>query len=145
MRLEHIPAAIGVLVALMGVALIADAWLPGASLVPDRERRRRERLLPNVWGESITGLGLISLAASLIGGDTWRYGTVAVIVGALLVLVGAAMNFRYLGQAFSFRGPARRQDERPPRPVELTPEGEPPVEGSGATNPSGKTDRLRVR
>ena len=74
----------------------------------------------------LVGTGLVCMAAALIGRDMWRYGAIAVIAGTLLLVVGAAMNIRYLGELFSFRGPSRR-----------LPEGEGP--------PAGSPDRPRGR
>ena len=110
MRAELIPVILGVLVGLVGLALLADARLPeGAGVL--RERRRRARAERSRAGEAMVGVGTLCLAAALIGRDAWRYGTVAVLLGALLLVAGAVMNWRYLRETISFRGPARRTSE----------------------------------
>jgi hypothetical protein len=48
------------------------------------------------------------MAAALIGRDTWRWGTIAVIAGAALLIIGAIMNRAYLKEVLLFRGAARR-------------------------------------
>jgi hypothetical protein len=109
MRLEHIPLIIGAIVALIGLGLIADG-LMAESGMPATERRRRMRTERNGPGEAIVGVGILCMAAALIGRDTWRYGTVAVLVGAAIVLIGVILNRGYLKEALLFRGPARRGD-----------------------------------
>ena len=52
------------------------------------------------------------MAAALIGRDTWRFGTVAVLVGVVLLAVGAWLNREYLREVFVFRGAARRGEKR---------------------------------
>ena len=111
MRLEQIPLFIGVIVAILGLGLILDAQLPeGAS--QSRERRRRARTERDRPGETLVGLGIIAMAAALIGRDQWRFGTVAVIAGAVLLGLGAWLNRQYLREIFSFRGAARRGEKR---------------------------------
>jgi hypothetical protein len=58
------------------------------------------------------GLGILSLAAALIGTDRWRYGTVTVLLGSVLLGIGAWMNRDYLREVLFFRGPARRGEKR---------------------------------
>lgn len=107
MRLEFIPIILGILVALVGVAIIADAYLPDSD-TRVAERRRRARAERNRYGETAMGVGLIAIAAALVGRDAWRYGTVAVFAGIALVAVGVGMNGRYLREALTFRGASRR-------------------------------------
>jgi hypothetical protein len=109
MRLEHIPLIIGALVALIGLGFIADG-LMADSAQPTTERRRRMRAERSRPGETIVGIGVLCMAAALIGRDTWRYGTVAVLVGGTLVLIGVVLNRSFLKEALLFRGPARRAD-----------------------------------
>jgi len=116
MRLEHLPILFGILVALVGAGLIADACL-GDSVPVLRERRRRERAVPHKGGELAIGLGVACLAATLIGRDAGRFGTLAVIAGAALVIVGAVLSRRYLRELLTFRGAARRSDPGTPPPV----------------------------
>jgi hypothetical protein len=117
-RLEDIPTVLGGLVALFGLWLLWDALL--ADRVPPlrRERRRRARADRDRLGEAGLGLGTLCLAAALVGRDTWRYGTVAVLAGTILLIGGAALNFRFLRELLLFAGPARRQEERAPRGAE---------------------------
>lgn len=110
MRLEHLPIILGVLVALLGVGFILDAWLPDR-FMPARERRRRARTERNRHGEFLVGLGTFGMAAALLGRDTWRFGTLSVLLGTLLLAVGAWMNRDYLREVVTFRGPARRIED----------------------------------
>jgi hypothetical protein len=109
MRLEQIPVLLGVLVALVGAGLVVDAWLAETALV-SRERRRRTRAERHRFGEALVGGGLICMAAALAGGDAWRYATLAILVGAFLLITGSVLNRRYLREVLTFRGPARRAD-----------------------------------
>lgn len=107
MRVETIPVILGILVALVGVGLIADAWLPERVLYRS-ERRRKERAERHLGGEAAIGLGMLCMAAALIGRDTWKYGTVAVIVGTVLFVSGAWLNREYMKERITNRGALRR-------------------------------------
>ena len=107
MRLEQLPILIGVLVALIGLTILLDAWQTGG-LAPLRERRRRTRAVPHKAGQSLVALGTLCMAAALIGRDTWRWGTIAIFSGSALLLIGAIMNRVYLKEVLLFRGAARR-------------------------------------
>jgi hypothetical protein len=48
------------------------------------------------------------MAAALIGRDTWRWDTIAVLAGVSLTVIGALMNRAYLKEVLLFRGAARR-------------------------------------
>ena len=111
MRLEQIPLFIGVIVAILGLGLVLDAQLP-EGFTPSRERRRRERTERHRGGQTFVGVGIIAMAAALIGRDTWRFGTVSVLVGVLLVAVGGWLNRDYLREVMTFRGAARRGEKR---------------------------------
>ena len=108
MRAETIPLILGILVALIGAGLIADAWLPEHVLYRS-ERRRRARAERHLGGEAAIGFGVLCMAAALLGRDTWRYGTVAVIVGTLLFVT-------YLRERISNRGELRRGAPKPDEP-----------------------------
>lgn len=110
MRLEHFPILLGVLVGLMGIALIADAWLP-EEVLHRRERRRRPRAERHHLGEALVGVGILCVAAALVGRDAWRWGTLFIILGFVLVGVGIALNREYLREVLFFRGAARRRPE----------------------------------
>jgi len=107
MRLEQLPILIGVLIALLGLTILLDAWQAGG-VAPLRERRRRARAVPNKAGQSLVALGTLCMAAALIGRDTWRWGTIAVLTGITLLVVGAILNRIYLKEVLLFRGAARR-------------------------------------
>ena len=109
MRLELIPLIAAVLVGLIGLGLVFDAWTPDEIIVK-RERRRRPRIERNRGGEAAIGLGVLCMGAAFIGRDTWRYSVVAVIAGTLLLLIGVIRNRRYLAQTISNRGALRRRD-----------------------------------
>jgi drug/metabolite transporter (DMT)-like permease len=114
-RLEHLPLILGALLGIVGVALVVDAWTVETALVT-RERRRRVRAERSRLGEGLLGLGTIAMAAAFIGRDDWRYGTVAVILGVLLLAAGAVMNWRFLYETVAFRGPERRDPSAPAKP-----------------------------
>jgi len=108
-RIETLPLILGVLVALLGIGIIFDAWTPdAASASPDR--RRRPRIERHRNGEALIGLGVLGLAAAFIGRDSWRYSVLVVIIGAVFLLVGAILNRQYVRELFVNRGPLRRRD-----------------------------------
>jgi len=109
MRLETLPLLLGGLVGVFGLLLVLDAWLKD-DLIPE-ERRRTPRIPRDRGGEALVGLGTIAMAAAFVGRDTWRWGTIAVIAGSLLFLIGALRNRSYLRQLFS------RADWRRARPA----------------------------
>lgn len=100
MRLETIPLILGVLIGLVGFGLILDAWLKDDILVRP-ERRRRPRRERDRLGEALVGLGVLAMAAAFLGRDSWRYSTIAVIVGAVLLLWGAKRSAAYMRGALS--------------------------------------------
>ena len=120
MRIELLPLIVAAVVALVGLGLLADAWLPEDYYVT-RERRRRRRTERHRVGEALVGGGMLALAAALAGRDSWRYGTVAVIAGVLLLTVGAGLNWRYLRELLAFRGPTRRAELPPAEAEERNP------------------------
>jgi xanthine/uracil permease len=107
MRLEQLPIVLGVLVALIGLTIALDAWQAGG-VAPLRERRRRTRAVPHKAGQTLVALGTLCMAAALLGRDTWRWGTISVIAGSVLLVIGAIMNRQYLKEVLLFRGAARR-------------------------------------
>jgi hypothetical protein len=109
-RIETLPLIIGVLVAMLGIGIMFDAWTPDVALA-SRERRRRPRIERHRNGEAMIGLGVLALAAAFIGRDSWRYSTLVVIIGALFLVVGAVLNARYVRELFVNRGPLRRREE----------------------------------
>jgi drug/metabolite transporter (DMT)-like permease len=115
MRIEIVPFILAALFGLIGLGLIADAWLPEEYYVT-HERRRRRRTERHRVGEVLVGAGILALAAALAGRDSWRYGTVAMIAGAVLLAAGAVLNRRYLRELFAFRGASRRAEPLPPPP-----------------------------
>ena len=116
MRVETIPLILGVLVALIGLAILADAWLP-EEISFRSERRRQERTERSIGGEACIGLAVLCMAAALIGRDTWPYTTVAVIAGTLLFLIGAVGNRHYLRDRIVNRGALRRGGAPRPEPA----------------------------
>jgi peptidoglycan/LPS O-acetylase OafA/YrhL len=107
MRLELVPLILGALLGLCGLAVVADGWLADPLRAGD-ERRRHARTDRHRGGEVAVGLGLVLAAAALVGRDTWRFGTVAVIGAAVLVVAGAALNARFLAERVANRGALRR-------------------------------------
>jgi len=107
MRLEQLPILLGVLVALIGLTILLDAWQAGG-VAPLRERRRRTRAVPHKAGQTLVAIGTLCMAAALVGRDTWRWGTISVLAGSALLIIGAFMNRQYLKEVLLFRGAARR-------------------------------------
>jgi hypothetical protein len=110
MRLETIPLILGALIGLVGIGLILDAWLKDDIIVIKKERRRRPRRERDRLGEALVGLGVLAMAAAFMGRDSWRYSTIAVIVGAVLLLWGAKRSAAYM------RGALSRQQQPPAVP-----------------------------
>jgi hypothetical protein len=106
-RIEIIPVIIGALLALAGLLLAADAILPEGAFQP-QERRRRQRSERNRPGEFAIALGMFAMAAALIGRDTWKYSTIAVIIGVVALAVGSFLNLGFLKEYLFHRGAARR-------------------------------------
>ena len=107
MRLEQLPILLGVLVALIGLTILLDAWQAGG-VAPLRERRRRTRTVPDKAGQTLVAIGTFCMGAALIGRDTWRWSTISVLAGSALLIIGAIMNRQYLKEVLLFRGVARR-------------------------------------
>jgi xanthine/uracil permease len=107
MRLEQLPIILGIIVALIGLTMALDAWQSGG-IAPFRERRRRTRAVPHTAGQTLVAVGTICLGIALIGRDTWKYTTVTVLLGVVLLIAGAIMNRVYLKEVLFFRGAARR-------------------------------------
>lgn len=118
MRLEIVPLIFGILVGLIGLGFLVDAWLVEDASTPHPDRRRRARAERHQKGEAVLGLGVLCMAAALFGRDSWRYSNIAVIVGTLAITFGALLNRVYLRELMMFRGPARRAEagEGPPAP-----------------------------
>jgi hypothetical protein len=110
--IEVIPLIAAVLVGLIGLGLVFDAWTPDEIIVKN-ERRRRPRIERSRGGEALIGLGVLCMAAAFAGRDTWRYSVISVIAGTALLLLGAYANRRYLGSVISNRGALRRRTEEP--------------------------------
>lgn len=120
MRVEILPVIVGIIVMLLGLAFLWDAW--GPELVdPMRERRRRVRASIDPAGEKLVGLGTVILGAALIGRD-WRGETLTILVGTALVVAGATRNRHFIRETLLFRGAARRGLQQELR----QPEGEEP-------------------
>ena len=107
MRLETLPLILGALVALVGIGLFADAYLPDSAPRVE-ERRRRQRAERDRQGEAWIGVGLVAISASLFGRDAWAWGNVAVLAGVACLAYGAWRNRTYLRELLTFRGAARR-------------------------------------
>jgi len=130
MRLEHIPLVLGAIICLIAVGIIYDATT-SKHVRPFRERRRRQRAELNSAGEILVGLGTACMGAALIGRDLWRWVTLLVLSGVVLIVLGAIMNRAFLREMLLFRGAARRTGE-----MEVPPDLRPKKEGE---------PRLRIR
>jgi len=95
MRVETIPLILGLLLFLMGAAIIADAVVADDPS-HESERRRRERPERSKIGQIVFGSGTLCVAAVLIGRDQWRFTTLAIAVAVVLVVVGVGLNLRYI-------------------------------------------------
>jgi hypothetical protein len=115
---------IGVIVVLVGFGIIYDAVAPAASR-PFNERRRRQRAEIDTVGEWLVALGTMSLGASLIGNEVWRWTTVAVIAGIVLLVMGAVLNRAFLREMLLFRGASRRTQEHETPPIARPAEDQP--------------------
>jgi hypothetical protein len=116
MKLEQFPLVLGVLVLVIAAAIIFDAISPGTGR-PFRERRRRQRAEINTPGEWLVALGTACLGAALIGREDWRWGTIAVIAGSTLLVLGGILNRAFLKEVLLFRGASRRTGEMETPPV----------------------------
>ena len=95
MPIETILLTAGVLVGLVGLSLLLDAWLEDN--FAGHERRRFRRLGRDRKGEALVGLGVLAMSATLIGGEGWRYSVIAGVAGAVLMLWGLKRNAAYIG------------------------------------------------
>jgi hypothetical protein len=109
-RLETLPLIAGLIVGMIGLGFLADAWLVEDAPPPHPDRRRRIRVERNRRGEAILGIGMLCIAAAFLGRDTWRYTNVVVIAGILAITVGALYNRVFLRELLVFRGAARRAE-----------------------------------
>jgi hypothetical protein len=114
-KLEQFPILLGIIVLLIALALGYDSMTPEERR-PFRERRRRQRADIHRGGELLVAMGTVSMAAALIGRDTWRWGTIAIFLGVVLLIIGGALNRPFLRELLLFRGVSRRasNDEAPP-------------------------------
>jgi hypothetical protein len=98
MRIESLPLLLGLILSLVGVALLIDAWLPDHV---ESERRRVAREERDRKGEALVGLAAIAMAFTFFGRDTWRYSVLAVIAGAIVLIWGTNRNREYLRGAIT--------------------------------------------
>ena len=123
MKLEQFPILLGIIVLLIALAIGYDSMSPEERR-PFKERRRRKRADLNRGGELLVAMGTASMAAALIGRDSWRWGTIAVFIGVALLVSGAALNRPFLKELLLFRGAARRatpNEASPPKPDDVKP------------------------
>jgi hypothetical protein len=93
-RIETMLLTVGIVVGLVGLCLLLDAWADDN--FSGAERRRFRRLERDRKGEALVGLGVLAMAATLIGGEQWRYSVIAVIAGSVLMLWGVKRNAQYI-------------------------------------------------
>ena len=127
MRIEYLPIIFGVIVGLLGVGLVADAWLPDRDQeMHVRERRRRTRAERSRGGEAAVGLAIVVLGVALIGRDQWSWSPWLVGLAVVLLALGGILNRRYFRQELDFRAAARRDPNTAVKPgmPEQTPTGE---------------------
>lgn len=111
MRVEYIPITAGVILIVIGIALIWDALGP-QTVGPMRDRRRRTRVELDLTGECFAGVGIALLGVALVEQD-WRFETAAVLLGTICIAIGMLKNRKYFRELLLFRGAARRQSEPP--------------------------------
>ena len=97
MRIETLLLAVGILVGLVGVCLVLDAWIEDH--FGGAERRRFRRLERDRKGEALVGLGVLAMSAMILGGEGWRWSVIAGVVGAVLMLWGLKRNASYMRAA----------------------------------------------
>jgi hypothetical protein len=93
-RIETMLLTAGILVGVVGFCLVLDAWVDDH--FSGAERRRFRRLERDRKGEALVGLGVLSIAATIVGGAEWRYSVIAAIAGSVLMLWGVKRNARYI-------------------------------------------------
>jgi predicted tellurium resistance membrane protein TerC len=118
MRAETIPIVLGLLLFLIAAAMIADAIVADSHALP-AERRSRERPERSRVGQIVFGVGMLCVAAVLIGRDQWRFTTLAIAVAVVLVVIGAGLNLRYIrgslfGPVLGHREKRRQSDDTAP-------------------------------
>jgi drug/metabolite transporter (DMT)-like permease len=117
MRAETIPVVLGLLLFLIAAAMIADAIVADSHSLP-AERRSRERPERSRVGQIVFGIGMLCVAAVLVGRDQWRFTTLAIAFAVVLVVIGVGLNLRYIRG--SLLGPVlgrtekRRETDRTP-------------------------------
>lgn len=119
MRLEYLPIVFGAIVALAGIGLVADAWLPDRDILHSRERRRRVRAERHRGGEAFVGVAVMLIGAALIGRDGWRLTPWLAALACLFIVIGALLNRRFIGEQLNFRGAARRDPDTDQKPGSL--------------------------
>lgn len=118
MRVESVALLLGIIVLLVAAAIIADAVVADDSTFLG-ERRSRARPERSKAGQIIFGAGVICVAAVFIGGDEWRFSTLAIAVAVVLVVIGVGLNVRYirgsvLGPVLGRSAKRRESDRQPP-------------------------------
>jgi hypothetical protein len=126
MRLESIPLALGIVVMLLGLVLIADGLIPDGAIVPV-ERRRAPRAARSILGQALFGAAMVSIAGALLGGDQWRFTTLAVILAVVLAAVGVVLNWQYLRSMVGAQISPRQQVTQSEIPVQRVAAVEPEV------------------
>lgn len=92
--MEVLPFLGGLIAAVVGGALIADAALHDEAFVTERRRTaRRER---NKVGQGCLGGSLVCTALVLLSGGGSPFSVASTFVGIALVIAGVVLNWRYL-------------------------------------------------
>lgn len=140
-QLEHLPLILAIAVGLAGSALVVDAFLVDQKHAPPTERRRRARAERHRVGEAPVGLGMLAAGAGLAGRDSWAYGTLMMMGGVIMLVLGAGLNYRLLGESMFHHGAARRQTATDPVRPGLVASTVPGEKGDGsASSDAGTAD-----
>jgi len=114
---EIVPILLGLVAAVAGGALVADAFLEDQPFA-GQERRQHPRPPRSRLGEGLIGAGLACVALVLLTGGGWSLATLLMLFAFALEIAGIALSARYLveltlgpthrGRAGADFAPARR-------------------------------------
>jgi hypothetical protein len=92
---------LGIVLLLLGTALVLDAWVPKPP-PPTPDRRHRPRTPLDPVGELAAGIGVGLLGIAFLAHNT-RFETLIIIAAAICVSFGALKNWKYFREVLLFR------------------------------------------